>query len=93
VPTNCGTREDLATFWDRHRQAFAHFGGVPATIVYDRTKTLVCRHVGRGQQTPLHPEALAFAGHSQRQTGWAGRSASLASWERKLMNQILAVSQ
>jgi hypothetical protein len=36
---------------------------VPAVIVYDRTKTVVRRHVGRGQATPLHPEALAFAGH------------------------------
>jgi hypothetical protein len=36
---------------------------VPATIVYDRTKTVVRRHVGRGQATPLHPEAVAFASH------------------------------
>jgi hypothetical protein len=35
---------------------------VPQVIVYDRTKTVVKRHVGRGQ-TPLHPEAVAFAGH------------------------------
>jgi transposase len=55
--------QDLGTFWDCHRRAFAHFGGVPATIVYDRTKTVVRRHVGRGQPVPLHPEALAFAGH------------------------------
>jgi transposase len=55
--------QDLSTFWDCHRRAFAHFGGVPAQIVYDRTKTVVRRHVGRGQQTPLHPEAVAFAGH------------------------------
>jgi transposase len=55
--------QDLATFWDCHRRAFAHFGGVPATIVYDRTKTVVRRHVGRGQATPLHPEAVAFASH------------------------------
>ena len=34
---------------------------MPATIVYDRTKTVVRRHVGRGQATPLHPEAVAFA--------------------------------
>jgi transposase len=53
--------QDLATFWDCHRRAFAHFGGVPAVIVYDRTKTVVRRHVGRGQATPLHPEAVAFA--------------------------------
>jgi transposase len=55
--------QDLASFWDCHRRAFAHFGGVPATIVYDRTKTVVRRHVGRGQATPLHPEAVAFAAH------------------------------
>ncbi|HEY8557536.1 MAG TPA: IS21 family transposase, partial [Actinomycetes bacterium] len=55
--------QDLATFWDCHRRAFAHFGGVPGVVVYDRTKTVVRRHVGRGQATPLHPEALAFAEH------------------------------
>jgi len=55
--------QDLGSFWDCHRRAFAHFGGVPATIVYDRTKTVIRRHVGRGQAAPLHPEALAFAGH------------------------------
>jgi transposase len=55
--------QDLGTFWDCHRRGFAHFGGVPATIVYDRTKTVVRRHVGRGQATPLHPEAVALAAH------------------------------
>ena len=57
--------QDLAAFWDCHRRGFAHFGGVPAAIVYDRTKTVVRRHVGRGQATPLHPEAVAFASHYQ----------------------------
>lgn len=56
-------RQDLGTFYDCHRRAFAHFGGVPAEVLYDRTKTVVKRHVGRGQDTPLHPEAVAFAGH------------------------------
>jgi transposase len=55
--------QDLGSFWDCHRRGFAHFGGVPAAIVYDRTKTVVRRHVGRGQATPLHPEAVAFASH------------------------------
>ena len=50
-------------FWACHRRAFAHFGGVPASIVYDRTKTVVRRHVAPGQAVPLHPEAVAFAGH------------------------------
>lgn len=54
---------DLATFWDCHRRAFAHFGGVPHTIVYDRTKTVVRRHVAPRQAVPLHPEAAAFTDH------------------------------
>lgn len=55
--------QDLATFWACHAAAFAHFGGVPGQIVYDRTKTVVRRHVGRGEAVPLHPEAIAFAAH------------------------------
>lgn len=61
----CGS-QDLVTFWACHRAAFAHFGGVPAQILYDRTKTVVRRHVGviRGLETELyHPEALASATH------------------------------
>jgi transposase len=57
------TSMDLATFWACHREAFDHFGGVPASILYDRTKTVVRRHVGRDEVTPLHPEAVAFADH------------------------------
>jgi len=57
------TAMDAATFWDCHRRAFAHFGGVPAAIVYDRTKTVVKRHVRPGAAVPLHPEAAAFAAH------------------------------
>jgi transposase len=54
---------DLVTFFDCHRRAFAHFGGIPATLVYDRTKTVVKRHVAPGKAVPLHPEAAAFAEH------------------------------
>ncbi|WP_443030959.1 IS21 family transposase [Streptomyces sp. CB02400] len=57
------TSQDLATFFDCHRQAFAHFGGVPMSIVYDRTKTVVRRHAAPGKAVPLHPGAVAFAGH------------------------------
>jgi transposase len=56
--------QDLGTFWACHAEAFRHFGGVPGEIVYDRTKTVVRRHVGRGQEVPLHPEAVAFAAHN-----------------------------
>jgi transposase len=57
------TSQDLVTFWECHLRAFEHFGGVPASILYDRTKTVVRRHVGPGQEVPLHPEALAFCAH------------------------------
>ena len=36
---------------------------MPATIVYDRTKTVVRRHVAPRQAVPLHPQAAAFAAH------------------------------
>ncbi len=63
-PFTCfATSMDLATFWDCHRRAFAHFGGVPGSIVYDRTKTVIKRHVAPGVAVPLHPEAAAFAEH------------------------------
>jgi transposase len=57
------TAMDQATFFDCHRRAFAHFGGVPATLVYDRTKTIVRRHVAPGRAVPLRTEAVAFATH------------------------------
>lgn len=57
------TSMDMATFFDAHRRAFAHFGGVPAQLVYDRTKTVVKRHVSPGEAVPIHPEAAAFAAH------------------------------
>ncbi len=63
-PFTCFTTSmDLATFWDCHRRGFAHFGGVPGTLVYDRTKTVVRKHVAPGVAVPLHPEAAAFAEH------------------------------
>jgi transposase len=57
------TSMNAATWWDCHRRAFAYFGGVPAAIVYDRTKTIVKRHVRPGVAVPLHPDAAAFADH------------------------------
>jgi transposase len=57
------SRQDLATFWGCHTAAFSHFGGVPGEILYDRTKTVVKKHVGRGEPVELHPEAIAYASH------------------------------
>ncbi len=58
---------DLVTFWACHRAAFAHFGGVPRELLYDRTKTVVRNHVGRQRlgetDSVFHPEALASAHH------------------------------
>ncbi len=63
-PFCCYTaRTDLATFFACHIRAFEYFGGAPATVVYDRTKTVVQRHVAPRKAVPLHPEAVAFAGH------------------------------
>ncbi len=58
--------QDLVTFWACHRQAFAHFGGVPRELLYDRTKTVIKKHVGREvslTERVFHPEALASAHH------------------------------
>ncbi len=58
--------QDLVTFWACHRAGFAHFGGVPREILYDRTKTVVRSHVGREARIGdrvYHPEALASAHH------------------------------
>jgi transposase len=57
------TSTDMATFWGCHRRAFSHFGGVPGSIVYDRVKTVIRRHVAPGRAVPLHPTAAAFAAH------------------------------
>jgi transposase len=58
--------QDLVTFWACHRAAFTHFGGIPRQLLYDRTKTVVRKHVGRdvhvGERI-FHPEALASAHH------------------------------
>lgn len=56
------TSQDLATFFACHRQAFAHFGGVPMAVVYDRTQTVVRRHVAAGEAVSLQPEAVTFVG-------------------------------
>jgi transposase len=58
--------QDLVSFWACHRAAFAHFGGVPRELLYDRTKTVVREHVGRLlglEEVRFHPEALASAAH------------------------------
>jgi hypothetical protein len=54
---------DLATFWDCHRRASSISAGLPSSIVYDRTETVIKRHVVPGEAVPLHPEAAAFAEH------------------------------
>lgn len=61
----CGS-QDLVSFWACHRAAFAHFGGVPREILYDRTKTVIRSHVGRLAglaEERFHSEALASACH------------------------------
>ena len=60
----CGS-QDLVSFSACHRAAFAHFGGVPRELLYDRTRTVVREHVGKvaGGEARFHSEALASAHH------------------------------
>ncbi len=46
--------------WDCHRRAFEHFGGVPATVVYDRTKTWCASTCGATSRCRCTPEAIAL---------------------------------
>src|SRR5512132_2104439 len=65
--------QDLASFWDCHRRGFAHFGGVPAAIVYDRTKTVVGRHVGCGQAPRCIPRRSRSPATTSSRSGCARR--------------------
>lgn len=85
-PFTCFTTSmDLATFWDCHRRGFAHFGGVPGSIVYDRTKTVVRRHVAPGlavsrsrctRKRRRSPSTTGSASMCWRPTGPRARAAS-----------------
>jgi transposase len=45
-------RCDMVSFLDAHQRAFAHFGGVPAEILYDRMKNVFIRKLsGKAQFT------------------------------------------
>jgi hypothetical protein len=83
---------DLGMFFDCHRRAFAHFGGVPGSLVYDRAKTVVRRHVAPGKAVPLHPEGAAFADHygftadvlaARRPTGKGGVEGEMGRFRRR----------
>lgn len=44
--------ENTESFCEGHNQAFAHFGGVPRTILYDNTKIAVAEITGDGTRRP-----------------------------------------
>jgi len=50
--------ENTESFLEGHNQAFAHFGGVPRTILYDNTKIAVKQIAGDGERIPTE----AFSG-------------------------------
>src|SRR4051794_17252427 len=59
-PFTCFTTSmDLATFWDCHRRAFAHFGGGPRSGRYHRNKTATKPHRAPKAPGPLPPEGAA----------------------------------
>lgn len=51
----------LDTFMRMHERAFAFFGGIPRTVLYDNLKSVVLHHVGSVVQ--FNPSFLSFAGH------------------------------
>ena len=44
--------EKTESFLEGHIRAFAHFGGVPRTILYDNTRIVVAQITGDGERTP-----------------------------------------
>jgi transposase len=44
--------ENTEAFLEGHNQAFAYFGGVPRTILYDNTKIAVKEILGDGERKP-----------------------------------------
>ena len=44
--------ENTEAFCEGHNQAFAYFGGVPRTILYDNTKLAVVKILGDGRREP-----------------------------------------
>ena len=44
--------ENTVSFLEGHIRAFAHFGGVPRTILYDNTRIVVAQIAGDGERTP-----------------------------------------
>ena len=51
--------ETTEAFLDGHVSAFAFFGGVPQTILYDNTTLAVAKIYGRSQECPEMPERSA----------------------------------
>ena len=44
--------ENTESFLEGHNRAFAHFGGVPRTILYDNTRIAVAQITGDGERKP-----------------------------------------
>lgn len=62
--------QDLVTLLACYRAAFAHFGGRPCELPYDRTKTVVRQHIGR--EVSLG-ERASTPRHSPRRTTTASK--------------------
>ena len=83
--------ETTEAFLEGHNHAFAYFGGVPRTILYDNTKIAVVRILGDGTRTKtrafselqshyLFAEKFGRPGKQQRQ-GQGGRAGGLHAAE------------
>jgi transposase len=52
------SRQDQISFFDGHVRAFAHFGGVPARLVYDNLKLAVKKYLGSERKLTERFQAL-----------------------------------
>ena len=55
--------ETTEAFCDGHNAAFAFFGGVPRSILYDNTKLAVARILGVDRRRMLTPHSHAISTH------------------------------
>lgn len=79
----------LEAFMDGHVRAFAFFGGVPSTVVYDNLRSVVTR-ILRGRRRRLNQRFMALAAHYVFKTTFATPA---AGWEKGLVENLVGFSR
>ena len=73
--------ETTEAFCDGHVNAFAYFGGVPRTILYDNTKIAVARILGDGNATHAGVQRTAVHYLFTEKFGRPARATTKARWK------------